>query len=104
LFIKYIKSVIWRVAKCLSYIEEARCLKVKDLYGGANPLLFSHKQFGYSSTINIPFGTANRLTGEAKLGSHPTPAHYLPLTLNKWFTKHVHITVTNVRTATAAIA
>ena len=24
-----IKSVLWRVAKCLSYIEEARCLKVK---------------------------------------------------------------------------
>ena len=24
----YIKSVLWRVAKCLSYIEEARCLKV----------------------------------------------------------------------------
>jgi len=29
--IKYIKSVLWRVAKCLSYIEEARCLKVKNL-------------------------------------------------------------------------
>jgi hypothetical protein len=25
---KYIKSVLWSVAKCLSYIEEARCLKV----------------------------------------------------------------------------
>ena len=24
----YIKSVVWRGAKCLSYIEEARCLKV----------------------------------------------------------------------------
>ena len=30
LLIKYIKSVLWRVAKCLSYIEEARCLKVKN--------------------------------------------------------------------------
>jgi len=30
--IKYIKSVLWRVAKCLSYIEEARCLKVKYSY------------------------------------------------------------------------
>ena len=29
LFIKYIKSVLWRVVKRLSYIEEARCLKVK---------------------------------------------------------------------------
>ena len=31
LLIKYIKSVLWRVAKCLSFIEEARCLKVKLL-------------------------------------------------------------------------
>ena len=30
MLIKYIKSVLWRVAKCLSYIEEARCLKVKQ--------------------------------------------------------------------------
>jgi len=29
LLIKYIKSVLWRVVKRLSYIEEARCLKVK---------------------------------------------------------------------------
>ena len=29
LLIKYIRSVLWRAAKCLSYIEEARCLKVK---------------------------------------------------------------------------
>jgi len=29
LLIKYIKSILWRVAKCLSYVEEARCLKVK---------------------------------------------------------------------------
>ena len=29
LLIKYIKSALWRVAKCLSYIEEARCIKVK---------------------------------------------------------------------------
>ena len=29
LLIKYIKSVLWGVAKRLSYIEDARCLKVK---------------------------------------------------------------------------
>jgi len=29
LLIKYIKSILWRVAKRLSYIEDARCLKVK---------------------------------------------------------------------------
>jgi len=32
LLIKYIKSVLWRVAKCLSYIEDARCLKVNRTY------------------------------------------------------------------------
>ena len=32
LLIKYTKSVLWRVAKCLSYIEEARCLKVKHCH------------------------------------------------------------------------
>jgi len=29
LLIKYIKSVFWRVAKRLTYIEDALCLKVK---------------------------------------------------------------------------
>ena len=29
---KYIKSVLWRVAKRLSYIEDARCLRVKPAY------------------------------------------------------------------------
>jgi len=29
MLIKYIQSVLWRVAKRLSYIEDARCLKVK---------------------------------------------------------------------------
>ena len=35
LLIKYIKSVLWREAKRLSYIEDARCLKVK-LNGNAD--------------------------------------------------------------------
>ena len=30
LLIKYIKSILWRVAKCLSYIEKAQCLMVKE--------------------------------------------------------------------------
>ena len=29
LLIKYIKSVLWRVAKSLSYIQNVRCLKIK---------------------------------------------------------------------------
>jgi hypothetical protein len=32
LLIKYIKSVLWRVAKRLSYNEDARCLKVNKLF------------------------------------------------------------------------
>jgi hypothetical protein len=35
LLIKYIKSVLWRVSKYLSYIEEARCLKVNYAIHGA---------------------------------------------------------------------
>jgi hypothetical protein len=35
LLIKHIRSVLWRVAKCLSYIEEARCLKVNFAKHGA---------------------------------------------------------------------
>jgi len=31
LLIKYIKSVLWIVAKRLSYIEDARCLRVKHI-------------------------------------------------------------------------
>ena len=39
LMIKYIKSVLWRVAKRLSYIEEARCLKVNR----GNHCLFDYR-------------------------------------------------------------
>ena len=34
---KYMKSVLWRVAKRLSYIEEARCLKVKSRFTHSMP-------------------------------------------------------------------
>ena len=34
LLIKYIKSVIWRVAKRLSYVEDARCLVCINLNSG----------------------------------------------------------------------
>ena len=32
LLIKYIKSILWRVVKRLSYIEDARCLKDNTRY------------------------------------------------------------------------
>ena len=30
LLIKYIKSILWRLAKRLSYKQDARCLKLND--------------------------------------------------------------------------
>jgi len=41
LLIKYIKSFLSRVAKCLSYIEEARCPKVN---AAAGPFCRSNKK------------------------------------------------------------
>jgi len=55
LLIKYIKSVLWRVAKCVSYIEEARCLKVKSKWQLA-PLLTKQVLYSGSSQIqNLKF-------------------------------------------------
>ena len=49
LLIKYIRSVLWRVVRCLSYIEEARCLKVK-------------KGWRYTSTPRIRLHVVDRDT------------------------------------------
>jgi len=49
LLIKYIKSVLRRVAKRLSYIEDARCLKVK----GKINLFLPFVRFFPSSDIKI---------------------------------------------------
>ena len=43
MLIKYINSVLWREAKRLSYIEDARCLKLKRL--------ISYFEFIYSKLI-----------------------------------------------------
>jgi len=51
LLIKYIKSVLLRVAKCLSYIEEARCLKVNKIQQDATVLLDLIKMM--HGTMNI---------------------------------------------------
>ena len=47
LLIKYIKSVLWRVAKCLSYIEEARCLKVNyhHVYKSTKNIITCHMDY-----------------------------------------------------------
>jgi len=46
LLIKYIKSVLWRVAKHLSYIEDARCLKVNDISLMAFPVFVISVSYG----------------------------------------------------------
>ena len=53
LLIKYIKSVLWRAAKRLSYTEDARCLKVNGLY--SNPVqteMPHHKSFAQMWFVN----------------------------------------------------
>ena len=54
--IKYIKSVLWRVAKRLSYIEDARCLKVRqdatNVYGGGE------RRWGGEEEVNVFYYTA----------------------------------------------
>ena len=57
LLIKYTKSVLWRVEKCLSYIEDARCLKIKWVFffggGGPDNGQCRPKQLEYNSYSNI---------------------------------------------------
>ena len=54
LLIKYIKSVLWREAKCLSYKPDARCVKVKYFEGSDTALhIFktNNPKPGYSSNV-----------------------------------------------------
>jgi len=52
LLIKYIKSVLWRVAKRLSYIQDAQCLKVNrtTITGLRNLAKFYVRQNGSPET------------------------------------------------------
>jgi len=45
LLIKYIKRVLWRVAKRLSYIEDAQCLKVNNCISSFSFPFVAHKKF-----------------------------------------------------------
>jgi len=51
LLIKYIKSVLWRVVKCLSYTDDAWCLKV-NLHKIRNRTLIHHN-CAISTKINV---------------------------------------------------
>ena len=60
MLIKYIKSVLWRVAKRLSYIEDARRLKVKYC------TLQNFTKLMTKKTSAVALSTANRyLTSDA---------------------------------------
>ena len=72
LLIKYIKCVLWRIAKLLSYIEDARCLEVKLAIKEANILTppIPERQIGrhpkhQTSTKHIPFRTSYNLGEES---------------------------------------
>ena len=52
LLIKYIKSILWRVTKCLSYIEDARCLKVNVAFLLVNLFLLSGYDCRFSSRFD----------------------------------------------------
>ena len=65
LLIKYIKSVLWRVVKCLSYIQDARCLKVNcRIYGKLKFYYISRNPELGSSRVKVQVtyfsGTSNK--------------------------------------------
>jgi len=52
LLIEYIKSVLWRVAKRLSYKQDARCLKVKlDIQDVSHNGMASGRPASYKMTM-----------------------------------------------------
>jgi len=51
LLIKYIKNILWRVAKRLSHIEDARCLKVKEIAKSGTKVLTERTFYSRSSTM-----------------------------------------------------
>ena len=65
LLIKYIKRVLWRVVKRLSYIEEARCLKVND-----SPFFFKSTIFIRILTSSPPQKWRNSKSVQSKIINH----------------------------------
>ena len=68
LLIKYIKSVVWRVAKRLSYIEDARCLKVNVLRAGQNHVAYNCTFF---SSFLIFFQLRSKYSSQHPVLEHP---------------------------------
>ena len=55
MLIKYIKIVLWRVAKRLSYIEDARCLKVNGTFGQINRRTFRNSMISQPTVLLFGF-------------------------------------------------
>ena len=51
LLIKYIKNVLWRVAKHLSHIEDVRCLKVNKLVYFRDELCVKMTVYRYETVL-----------------------------------------------------
>ena len=107
LLIKYIKSVLWRVAKCLSYIENARCLKVnlilKELRDFPQILVQSSnkftvvkmrqsKNFPESSKKTTVQTRPDLVMAHLNLSPKACPYTYFDANLIFWNTKFIHYT------------
>jgi len=55
LLIKYIKSVLWREAKRLSYVEDARCLKVNEHSTNTYTMSTRLCSFTRSSVLHVTY-------------------------------------------------
>jgi len=104
--IKYIKSVFWRVAKRLSYIRDARCLKVKhyrlDPVLDVSGRLFCYSEFPkFSTDPSAPWLTSyvvfhsnlRNVTNQFILKSSLSAVHYF--TNNMLCISHTFSTATD---------
>jgi len=67
MFIKYIKSFLWREPERLSYIEDAWCLKVKIVVLWYVMPFISVITFSLKKTLMLPFSvSSDRKTGKAE--------------------------------------
>jgi len=79
LLINYVKSVLWRVAERLSYIQDARCLKVK-LKAGAqmdvhhSPQAASSLTEDKTSQTQRQFSHTNLYCGQKRPSFHNSPS------------------------------
>ena len=66
LLVKYMKNVLWRITKCLSYIEDARRLKVNfslhRIWKGVGTPLFQLPAFMSACSIFVVFSVSSFLT------------------------------------------